>query len=81
MEIDFFEGKQWVSLVAFTMEKIRRKNLPSFPPISDFNEINIRTYVKYKKKTGVYFLSIEGGTKISCQIAKVSLNYRIAIQK
>lgn len=70
LEIDLFEGKPWVSVVAFTMEKIRLKNLPSFPPISDFDEINIRTYVKLNKKTGVYFLSIEGGKLVSCTIAK-----------
>lgn len=70
LEIDLFEGKPWVSVVAFTMEKIRPKNLPSFSPISDFDEINIRTYVKSNNKTGVYFLSIEGGTNLSCKIAK-----------
>ncbi|WP_024769753.1 YqjF family protein [Aquimarina macrocephali] len=70
LEIDLFEGKPWISLVAFTMEKIRPKNLPAFPPISNFDEINIRTYVKSNTKTGVYFLSIEGGTNLSCKIAK-----------
>ena len=70
LEIDLFKGKPWVSVVAFTMEKIRPKNLPSFPPISDFDEINIRTYVKSNNKTGVYFLSIEGGTKLSCKVAR-----------
>lgn len=70
IEIDLFNGKPWVSLVAFTMEKIRPRFLPPFSPISNFDEINIRTYVKSKNKTGVYFLSIEGGKKISCQIAK-----------
>jgi len=70
LEIDLFEGKPWVSVVAFTMEKIRPRNLPSFSPISDFDEINIRTYVKSNHKTGVYFLSIEGGKKSSCKIAK-----------
>jgi uncharacterized protein YqjF (DUF2071 family) len=70
LEIDLFDGKPWISVVAFTMEKIRPKNLPSFPPISDFDEINIRTYVKSKNKTGVYFLSIEGGKKLSCKVAK-----------
>jgi len=70
LEIDLFEGKAWVSVVAFTMEKIRPKNLPSFPPIPDFDEINIRTYVKSNNKTGVYFLSIEGGTSLSCKLAK-----------
>lgn len=78
IEIDLFDGKPWVSLVAFTMEKIRPRILPSFSPISDFDEINIRTYVKKNNKAGVYFLSIEGGTQISCKIAKTlsELPYR-----
>ena len=70
LEIDLFEGKPWVSVVAFTMEKIQTKNLPAFPPISNFDEINIRTYIKSNNKTGVYFLSIEGETSLSCKIAK-----------
>jgi len=70
LEIGLFDGKPWISLVAFTMEKIRPKNLPYFPPISNFNEINIRTYVKSNNKTGVYFLSIEGGKSLSCKVAK-----------
>lgn len=70
LEIDLYEGKPWVSLVAFTMQKIRPRYLPAFSPLSDFNEINIRTYVKKANKSGVYFLSIEGGTWVSCKIAK-----------
>tara|TARA_R110002020_G_scaffold319113_1_gene534827 strand:+ start:1051 stop:1788 length:738 start_codon:yes stop_codon:yes gene_type:complete len=70
LEIDLFEGKPWVSVVAFTMEKIRPKYLPYFSPISDFGEINVRTYVKSNNKTGVYFLSIEGGKRLSCKVAK-----------
>ncbi len=70
LEIDLFEGKPWISVVAFTMERIRPKNLPSFSPISDFDEINIRTYVRSNNKTGVYFLSIEGGKKLACKVAK-----------
>ncbi|MFD2033576.1 YqjF family protein [Belliella marina] len=78
LEIDLYGGKPWVSVVAFTMEKIRPRHLPSFPPISDFDEINVRTYVKSKDKTGVYFLSIEGGAYLSCKIAKAisELPYR-----
>ncbi|WP_299311945.1 DUF2071 domain-containing protein [uncultured Aquimarina sp.] len=83
LEIDLFEGSAWVSLVAFSMEKIRPKYLPYFPPISNFNEINIRTYIKSGKKTGVYFLSIEGAKKISCKIAKKisDLPYRYSKMK
>ena len=55
LEIDLFDGKAWVSVVIFKMQKIRPRNLPSFDPISDFDEINIRVYVKSNGKTGVYF--------------------------
>jgi uncharacterized protein YqjF (DUF2071 family) len=83
IKIDLFEGKPWVSLVAFTMEKIRPKYLPYFPPISNFDEINIRTYVKSKNKTGVYFLSIEGGKMLSCKVSKIvsGLPYRFSKTK
>ncbi len=78
LEIDLFEGKPWVSVVAFAMEEIRPRFLPAFAPISNFFEINIRTYVKTKSKTGVYFLSMEGGKDLSCKVAKMisELPYR-----
>lgn len=70
LEIDTYEGRPWVSIVAFTMEKIRPKYLPSIAMISNFDEVNIRTYVRSGGKRGVYFLSIEGGKWLSCKIAK-----------
>ena len=83
LEIDLHNSKAYVSLVAFTMEKIRPKHLPSFPPISNFHEINIRTYVKHNNKSGVYFLSIEGGKRLSCKLAKAisQLPYRYSKMK
>jgi uncharacterized protein YqjF (DUF2071 family) len=70
LEVDLFEGSPWVSLVPFSMKKIRMRYLPAFPPISNFYEINIRTYVQFKGRPGVYFLSIEGGTEFSCLLAE-----------
>ncbi len=70
LEIDLFEGRPWVSYVAFSMEKIRPRYLPSFAPISYFHEINVRTYIKSGHKTGVYFLSMEGSKQLSCLLAK-----------
>jgi uncharacterized protein YqjF (DUF2071 family) len=71
LNIDTFEGKCYVSLVAFTMEKIRPAFLPAISCISDFEEINIRTYVENDNKKGVYFLNIEAGKTISAFIAKI----------
>ncbi|HAD98819.1 MAG TPA: hypothetical protein DCG19_15505 [Cryomorphaceae bacterium] len=70
LEIDRFEGEAWVSAVAFSMKNVRPRKLPAFPPLSDFDEINIRTYVRCNHKPGVYFLSIEAGSKAACSIAK-----------
>ncbi|WP_461534184.1 YqjF family protein [Sinomicrobium sp.] len=83
LQIDLLDGKPWVSVVAFNMEKIRPRYLPAFPPISDFHEINIRTYVRSGTISGVYFLSIEGGTALSCKIAKAlsGLPYRFSDMK
>lgn len=70
LEIDLFEGEAWVSVVLFKMEKIRPWFLPPFAPVSNFGEINVRTYVKHGNKSGVYFLSIEGSKWLSCKLAK-----------
>lgn len=71
LKVDTFENEAWVSAVAFTMEKIRPKNLPAFAPISNFNEINIRTYVIHNDKPGVYFLNIEAQKLVSTKLSKL----------
>lgn len=70
LTIDTVDGNAYVSLVAFTMQKIRPRNLPALEFISDFDEINIRTYVAHNGKKGVYFLNIEAQKLLSTLIAK-----------
>ncbi len=70
LNIDTFDGNAYVSLVAFTMQKIRPRNLPSIKFISDFDEINLRTYIDNDNKKGVYFLNIEAEKQLSALIAR-----------
>src|SRR5436190_5400053 len=70
LNLDTFDGEVYVSLVAFTMQKIRPRNLMSFKFISDFDEINVRTYIDNGNRKGVYFLSIEAGKLLAAFIAK-----------
>ncbi len=79
--LDTFDGESWISLVAFTMEQIRPRFLPSVSAISNFHEINIRTYLTKDNKPGVYFLNIEAGNIISSFLAKLlsGLPYEKAI--
>ena len=78
-EIDLFEGKAWVSLVPFTMQHVRPRYLPAFSPLSNFDEVNLRTYVKHADgRTGVHFLSIEAGKPLASRISRAvsGLPYR-----
>jgi uncharacterized protein YqjF (DUF2071 family) len=83
LELDTFEQEAWISVVAFTMEKIRPKNLPAFPPVSNFHEINVRTYVTHNNKPGVYFLNIEAQKRVSAKLSKLlsGLPYEKAAMK
>lgn len=71
LELDSFNNKHYISLVAFTMNKLHPKNLFSLSYISNFHEINIRTYVKRNDKYGVYFINIEAEKILSVFIAKI----------
>ena len=68
--LDDFNGTYWVSLVAFTMNQVKPRILPAVSAISNFHEVNLRTYVKENNQPGVYFLSIEGEKRLSNFIAK-----------
>jgi uncharacterized protein len=70
LPLDTFGGNAYISLVAFTMQKIRPRYLPAFAPVSDFHEINLRTYIEKDSRKGVYFLSIEAGRYLSAFIAR-----------
>lgn len=70
LELDTFEGEVYISLVAFQMQKIRPKHLPAVKFISDFEEINLRTYVINDGKAGVYFINIEAEKYLSAFIAR-----------
>ena len=70
LEIDTKHGTAWVSAVAFQMARGRPRWLPSFPPVSDFLELNFRTYVRLDSKPGVFFLSIHASKRLAVQVAR-----------
>ena len=61
LPLDVFEGTCWVGVVPFWMSGIRGRGLPPFPGLSRFPELNVRTYVSYGGKPGVYFFSLDAG--------------------
>lgn len=71
VELDLFEGQAWVSLIAFSVCDLRTEIIPPLSFISDFHEINLRTYVIKDGKPGIYFFSIEAEKRLPVVLAKV----------
>ncbi|NBI27936.1 YqjF family protein [Chengkuizengella marina] len=80
LTVDEFDGFAWVGVVPFHMSKIRMRLLPPVPFTSSFPEINVRTYVKYKGKSGVYFFSLDAMNHLAVFMARkfFSLKYYYA---
>lgn len=70
LTLDLHQGKAWISIVPFTMERIRPRNLPAVALVSNFHEINVRTYVIKDGKPGVYFLNIETSKSLSVWLSR-----------
>ena len=62
MTLDTFDGQAWVGVVPFHMSGIRGRGLPAVPGRSRFPELNVRTYVTYDGKPGVYFFSLDAAS-------------------
>lgn len=70
LEIDVLDGSAWISIVAFRMQRIRPRFLPAVSAMSNFTEVNIRTYVTLQGKPGVYFISMEGDNQPAVFLAR-----------
>ena len=59
LTLDTYRQRAWVSVTPFWINHLRPPGVPSLPWFSSFNEINVRTYVTYGGKPGVYFFSLD----------------------
>ena len=80
LEVDTFNGKAYLSIVPFVMSDIRFFFTPPLP-FSKLNELNLRTYVQYKNKPGIYFFTLDSDHRLGNFLAQKIFNlpYRYAI--
>ncbi len=58
--VDTFQGEAWLAIVPFYMRGIRPRFCPPVPGISNFLELNVRTYVHDDQgRPGVWFYSLD----------------------
>lgn len=59
LTLDLYSGSAWLSVIPFWMSNVRPPGVPPMPGFSTFGELNVRTYVTYGNKPGVYFFSLD----------------------
>jgi uncharacterized protein YqjF (DUF2071 family) len=73
-ELDTFEGQAWLGIVPFHMSNVAPRWVPALPWVSEFPELNVRTYVRVDDTPGVYFFSLDAGSGLAVQTARKVLN-------
>ncbi len=70
LDIDELDGSTWIGVVPLRMEGVARRPLPDLPWISAFPELNVRLYVRYRGRPGVWFLSLDAGNRLAVWAAR-----------
>jgi uncharacterized protein YqjF (DUF2071 family) len=71
LEIDTFDQTGWIGVVPFGMKNVHFRNVPPIPSTSAFLELNVRTYVRWKGKSGVYFFSLDATNPLAVEVARL----------
>jgi uncharacterized protein len=71
LEIDTYDGKAWIGITPFAMADIHLTNLPAVPGLDSLVELNVRTYVHYQGKPGVWFFSLDASKLLPAIAARI----------
>lgn len=76
LALDTFDDACWIGVVPFRMSGIRGRGVPPLPGLSHFPELNVRTYVTYGGKPGVYFFSLDAANRPAVWAARAFFHLR-----
>ena len=74
LDLDLRDGEAWLGIVPFTMRDVSPRLLPHIPSIADFHELNVRTYVSYRGKPGVWFFSLDAASRLAVRVARAAFH-------
>lgn len=69
LDIDLFEGSAWVGVIPFYMTNVRPRFLPRGLAL-EFAELNVRTYVRHRGQSGVWFFSLDAASRLAVWAAR-----------
>lgn len=70
LELDTHQGQAWLGVVPFRMQGVKLRYAPALPGMSQFSELNVRTYVKHGGKPGVWFFSLDAASPLAVIVAR-----------
>jgi hypothetical protein len=70
LALDMFDGWAWLGVVPFRMSGVRPRYVPALPWVSAFPELNVRTYVTYGRKRGIWFVSLDAANPLAVWLAR-----------
>jgi uncharacterized protein YqjF (DUF2071 family) len=73
-ELDVYEGAAWIAVVPFLMTNVAPRGIPSLPWVSEFEELNVRTYVRVGDRPGIYFFSLDAASAVAVKTARALFN-------
>jgi uncharacterized protein len=59
LELDVRDGRAWLGITPFRVGGLRSRGTPPLPWLSHFPELNVRTYVNFRGRPGIYFFSLD----------------------
>ncbi len=65
LELDTFDGAAWVGIVPFRMDGFALRGAVRPPGVAAFLELNVRTYVTYRGRPGVFFFSLDADSPLA----------------
>jgi uncharacterized protein len=71
LTLEEFDGTAWVGLTPFLLTGLHPRFLPPFPGISEFPEMNLRTYVRVGEKPGIFFFSLDAANRLAVIGARI----------
>lgn len=74
LQIDTYDGSAWIGVIPFTMWNVRPSFTPPVPWLSEFHELNVRTYVHYEGVPGVWFFSLDANSSVAVLGARTVFN-------
>lgn len=71
LNLDTYNGTAWIGIVPFWISKMRVRGLPPIPFMNSMDELNVRTYVEYEGRKGVYFFSLDANNPFAVAGARM----------